>query len=158
MLSQEQKDKLRNLDADMMLNYSSSFAGFVPRIGICPIPASLSQKLPVSILNMAVSTNYPIDVVLPVTPVIIKTQPVATINGEEGIAINLSATAEGAVSYQWFKGATKIADGVGNSAVFNKAVSVVADTGVYKVVFTGDEGVTVTSSNCTVTITAKAPA
>lgn len=59
---------------------------------------------------------------------------------------------------KWFKGATKIGDGVGNNAVFHKAVSVIADTGVYKVVFTGEEGATITSSNCTVTITAKAPA
>lgn len=100
MLSPEQKDKLRNLDADLMLDYSSSFVGFVPRIGICPIPASLGQKLPVSILNMAVSTNYPIDVVLPVTPVVIKTQPISVVNGEEGSVINLTSTAEGAISHQ----------------------------------------------------------
>lgn len=158
MLTPEQQSKLSKLDADLKLNYSSSFAGYIPHIGICPIPPESDQKLPVSILNMAVSAQYPVDVVLPITPVTMVTQPASTVKGEEGTAITISAVAKDAVSYQWFKGATKIADGVGNNALFNKPASVVADSGIYKVVFTGEGDTTVTSTNCTVTITAKAPA
>lgn len=61
-----------------------------------------------------------------------------------GEDINLTAEATGATSWEWYKNGAVIpgATGLGNNATLTIASSDVADSGSYKVAFTGAAGFT----------------